>query len=438
MRNLLHLVVAPILLLQLAIPVLGLLMDNMKKQPGGAAMEKVQTQVATLDARGRQAALRDQELAQKIDDVVEHMDAQERTGPQLPATLKELFFPSETNESPLSIYTNLSSGYVRPDGQVGGFQFGEFAPHFRMILNDWIYAIGEIDVFAKGAVDVPDAEVNFVLNDWLTVVAGRFPAPIGFFNERLNSPWINKLPDAPLMFRQVSPPISLLGLQARGAFYLGNLPIKMEYSAYVSNGLELNNPNPALNDLANLENMENTYDFITDNKLYGGRVALWYPEMGLEAGLSGLVNGNYTPVLGQGIRLWALDLNYHKDNWDVRFEYAEMSQQAAGFIGNDIRRQGLYAQVAYRAHDAPNPYLQKIELVGRYGWAAFHGIDPNALDLTTFATPVDVPVTRHQYTFGVNYWVYPSMVVQLAYEINQEPGFALHDNIFMAQFGWGF
>jgi hypothetical protein len=416
-----------------------LLMDHVKKQPlAGSPAEKMQTQVATLEARARQAALRDQELAQQVDNIVEHQDANERYGPQLPATLKELFLPSETNESPLSIYTNLSFGYSKLEGQPGGFMFGEFAPHFRLVLNNWIYAIGEIDVFANGVVDAADAEVDFVVNDWLTIVAGRFPAPIGFFNERLNSPWINKLPDAPLMFKQVSPPMSLLGLQARGATYLGNSPFKLEYSAYVSNGLELNNQAPGLNDVANLENMQNTYNFVTNAKMYGGRVALWYPEMGLEVGLSGLLNGSYTPITGQAIRLWDLDLNYHKGNWDVRFEYAELSQDATDFIGNDIRRQGLYAQVAYRQYDAPNPYLQKIELVGRYSYATFHGIDPTALDLTRFTTSLDVPVTRHQYTVGLNYWIYPSMVCQLAYQVNSEPGFPLRDNVFLAQFGWGF
>jgi hypothetical protein len=416
-----------------------LLLEHVKKQPlAGTPVEKLQTQVASLEARSRQAAQRDQEISHAVDNLSEHLDAVERNGPVLPATLKELFFPSQPNESPISIYTNLVVGYTSPETGTAGPFFGNFSPHFRLTLNDWIYAIGEIDVSAKGAVDVSDAEVDFIVNDWLTVVVGRFPAPIGFFNERLNSPWINKLPDFPLMFRQVSPLVSVDGIQVRGAHYLGDLPVKVAYSAYVASGLELNSQTPGINDVANLENLQNTYDVVSSEPTFGARVALWYPEMGVEVGLSYLHNADYTPVAEDGIQLWELDANYRKGNWDVRFEYAELYQHAESFIGTNIRRRGLYAQVAYRPLDSLNPHLQKLELVGRYSRTWFSGIDPTSLDLTTFATPVDVPVKRDQYTVGINYWFYASLVAQFAYEFNQEPGFRLHDNLFMAQLGWGF
>jgi hypothetical protein len=416
-----------------------LLLEHVRKQPlAGTPVEKLQKNVTTLEGRSRQAAQRDQDLAQGLDNLAEHVDSQARNGPRLPATLKELFLPSQPNESPVSIYTNVVVGYNAPESGTAGPFFGNFSPHFRLTLNDWIYAIGEIDVSAKGSVDVTDAEVDFIVNDWLTIVVGRFPLPFGFFNERLNSPWINKLPDAPLMFRQVAPPISVNGIQARGAHYLGDLPLKLAYSAYISSGLELNVPAPGINDVANLENMENTYDVVTSEPTFGGRVSLWYPAIGLEVGLSYLHNADYTPVAEDGIQLWDLDANYHKGNWDLRFEYAEMFQHAATFIGNNIRRQGLYAQVAYRPLDSLHPYLQKLELVARYGYTSFTGIRPGMLDLTTFATPVDVPVNRNQYTLGINYWFYASLVAQVAYEFNEERGRSLRDNVFIAQLGWGF
>jgi hypothetical protein len=416
---------------------IDLLMEQIKPLRG-APFEKLQAQVATLEARSQQTAQRNQDISQAVDNLAEHLDSVERNGPRLPATLKELFFPSQLNESPVSIYTNLVAGYNAPETGTAGPFFGNFSPHLRLTLNDWIYAIGEVDVFSNGVVDVSDAEVDFIINDWLTAVVGRFPAPIGFFNERLNSPWINKLPDAPLMFRQVSPPISINGVQARGAHYLGDLPIKIAYSAYVGSGLELNNQAPGLNDIANLENLENTYNVITSEMTFGGRLSLWYPAIGLELGVSYLHNGDYTPVAEDAIQLWELDANLHKGNWDLRFEYAEMFQHAESIIGTNIRRRGLYAQVAYRPLDCSNRYLQKLELVGRYSRTWFSGIDPTALDLTTFATPIDVPVNRNQYTIGINYWFYASLVAQFAYEFNQESGFPLHDNIFIAQLGWGF
>lgn len=436
-----------------------LLLDYVKKQPL-ASVDKLQIQAATLEARSRQAAQRDQELAQAVDNLTEHLDADERNGPRLPATLKELFLPSQTNETPLSIYGAIAFGYSKILGDSGtaangagrpatpgGFYFGEFTPDFLLKLNEWIFLEAEIGIGSDGTVNAGSfAQVDFFVNDWLTIITGRFVAPIGWFNERLNNPWINKLPadapgSGPLLWQQVLPAMALLGVQAQGSCYLGCSPLKMEYTAYVSNGLNLTPGapgSPTLSELANLQNMEDTFSFITNDKALGGRIGLWWPEMGLAAGVSGLVNGDY--VAGgfeDSLSLYAVDFNYHKGNWDVRAEYGRVFQQAATFLGANIRREGFYAQVAYRPRDAANRYLQNVELVYRYAYVDFPGIDANELDLTTFSTPVDVPIRRQQNEVGINYWFSPRMVLKGAYQINDEPGFHLHDNQFITELAWG-
>jgi hypothetical protein len=438
-----------------------LLVDQMKKQPlAGAPLEKLQTQVATLEARSQQAARRDLELSQGIDNLTEHLDADERNGPRLPATLKALFDPFQNNESPLSIYGALAFGYSkilgdtataangagRP-GTPGGFYFGEFTPDFYLKLNDWILLEAEVSVNANGSASAGAfAQADFFVTDWLTIIAGRFVAPIGWYNERINNPWVNKLPadapgSAPLLWLQVLPPFSMLGVQAQGSFYVGASPIKMEYNVYISNGLNLTPAkagNPTINELANLENMESTFSVITNDKAVGGRIGLWWPEAGFAVGLSGMYNGDY--VAGgfeDSISLWAVDLNYHKGNWDLRAEYGMTQQQAGSFIPCHIRRQGFYAQAAYRPCDCSNKYVQNVELVYRYSWVDFSGIDPTTLDLTTFATPVDVPVRRQQNEIGINYHFYPRMILKCAYQINDEPGFHLHDNQFITELDWG-
>jgi hypothetical protein len=438
-----------------------LLLEQVRKQPaGGAPVQKLEVQTATLEARGRQAAQRDQELAGAIDNIVEHQDAVERYGPQFPDKLKELFLPSGNNETPLSIYGALAFGYSKILGDAstaangagrpstpGGFYFGEFTPDFLLKLNDWIFLEAEIGIGSDGSVSAGSfAQADFFVNDWLTIIAGRFVAPIGWFNERLNNPWINKLPgdapgSGPLLWQQVLPPLSLLGVQATGSFYLGCFPLKMEYAAYISNGLNLTPAtagSPTINELANLQNMEDTFTFITNEKAVGGRIGLWWPEMGLEVGLSGMYNGDY--VAGgfeDSISLWAVDFNYHKGNWDVRAEYGKTYQQAGSFGDSNIRRQGFYVQSAYRPRDAVNRYLRNVEAVYRYSYVDFRGIDPTTLDLTTFSTPVDVPVRRNQNEFGINYYFYPRMVLKCAYQLNNEPGFHLHDNQFITELAWG-
>jgi len=438
-----------------------LLADQLKQAPaGGAAMEKLQTQTATLEARSRQAAQRDQEVADAIDKIVDHEDSVERYGPALPAPLKELFLPSGNSETPLSIYGALAVGYGHILGNSitaangagrpstpGGFYFGEFTPDFLLKLNDWIFLEAEIGIGSDGSVSAGSfAQADFFVNDWLTVIAGRFVAPIGFFNERLNNPWINKLPgdapgSGPLLWQQVLPPLSLLGVEATGAFYLGCTPLKLEYAAYVSNGLNLTPATagaPTINELANLENMESTFATISNDLAVGGRLGLWWPEKGLEGGISGLVNGDY--VAGgfeDSISLWAVDLNYHKGNWDLRAEYGMTYQEAGSFGFPNIRRQGFYVQGAYRPRDCANQYLQNVELVYRYAYVDFRGIDATTLDLTTFSTPVDVPVRRQQNEFGINYYFAPRMVLKFAYQINDEPGFHLNDNQFLTELAWG-
>jgi hypothetical protein len=430
------------------------------EQGGGPAMDKLQAQAADLDARSVQAARRDVELAGAIDDIREHMDAQERYGPDLPAPVKELFLPSGNSETPLSIYGALAVGYSHIIGDAstaangagrpstpGGFYFGEFTPDFLLKLNDWILLEAEVGLGPGASASVGSfAQADFFVNDWLTIIAGRFVAPIGWYNERINNPWVNKLPadapgSAPLLWQQVLPPFSLLGVQATGAFYLGCTPIKMEYAAYVSNGLNFTPAAagaPSINELANLENMETTFNIITNEKAVGGRLGFWWPEKGLETGVSVMYNGDY--IAGgfeNSISLWAWDFNYRKGNWDVRAEYGMTYQQAQPFLPVDVVREGLSGQIAWRPRSSHNRILQNVELIYRYGYVDFSGIDPTTLDLTTFATPVDVPVRRQQNEFGIDYYFYPRLVLKCAYQINDEPNFHLHDNQFLIELAWG-
>ena len=440
-----------------------LLADHIQKNPlPGTPVDKVQTQVATLESRGVQAARRDQDLAQVVDNLAEQRDADRRNESLLPAPLKELFLSSNTNESPLSIYGQISTNYRNFEGRHGNFENPDFAPFFLLQLNERFLLETELD-FSKDGVELSQAQLDFIASDWLTVVVGRFLAPIGFYNERLHPTWINKLPDAPLMFRQVSPAadLSLNGIQLRGSAYLGRSPVKLEYAAFLSNGLSLRGPDvPALNGLADLGGLKGTSKELTDTFAGGGRIGIWVPEIGVTAGVSAMFNGPYTSALVGGVpadpnddtsiaipahrahddfQLVQVDAGYHKGNWDARFEYAYMLQNARSFLDQRIERRGLYAQVAYRPYDAGWDYVRNTELVFRYSYANFKGIDPTALDVTAFDTPVVVPVNRNQYTFGVNYYPYPSLVVKLAYEINQEgAGLHLHDNVFMAQIAWGF
>src|SRR5262249_16226828 len=161
---------------------------------------------------------------------------------------------------------------------------------------------------------------------------------------------------------------------------------------------------------------------------------LSFPTIGLIAGISGLANGAYDRAEQFGLTLWDADVSWHYGNWDVRFELAQVRQQAPVI---PIRRTGLYGQVAYRPYDCLHPWLQKTEAVFRYDMVRFDGIDLNATGLN-FGARENTPIDRNRYTVGVNFYPYETLIGKFAYELNQEVHFRkLRDNGFLAQVAWG-
>ncbi len=79
--------------------------------------------------------------------------------------------------------------------------------------------------------------IDWFVNDYIALIAGKFLSPIGQFRQNLHPSWINKLPSAPPGFgHDGAAPISDTGLQIRGGFPIGK--IRSNYSLFVSNGPE--------------------------------------------------------------------------------------------------------------------------------------------------------------------------------------------------------
>jgi hypothetical protein len=418
-----------------------LLADQVRKQPAaGAAVEKLQEQAATQEARSQQAARRDQELAQAHDQLVERIDAATRTDPPLPATLRELFLPTRTNESPLTIYGSVAQAFDAFSQQNSTFrdQTLELRPY--LLLNERFLMSANV-ALQQGTVQLWRAQAEWFINDSLTFVAGRFYSPIGFFSERLRLNWVIKTPDPPLMFNQVYPAqLSFDGLQLRGARYLFDWPVKLEYSGFVANGLSVTGAKLSPSIYSNLNNFTDSGNDVNGAKAWGGRVGMSIPQVGLIAGLSGLANQAYSQA-GQTLNLWDVDASWHKGNWDVRFELAKTDQQTPA-PAPSIHRFGFYAQAAYRQYDNPHPILQKLEGVFRFDHVQFNGIDLRQTGLNFGGLGLNYarqPLDRNRYTIGANYWFYPSLVLKLAIEFNDELGVpSLRDNGFIGQIVWGF
>jgi predicted RNase H-like nuclease (RuvC/YqgF family) len=95
-----------------------LLAEQVKKQaPASQNVEDLEERLTEQESRSQQAAQRDQELARAHDQLAEQLDNEVRNGPNLPATLREKFLPTRTNESPLSIYGSVAQQFRAFSGQ---------------------------------------------------------------------------------------------------------------------------------------------------------------------------------------------------------------------------------------------------------------------------------------------------------------------------------
>jgi hypothetical protein len=86
--------------------------------------------------------------------------------------------------------------------------------------------------------------------------------------------------------------------------------------------------------------------------------------------------------------------------------------------------------------------LQKLEAVFRFDHVQFDGIDLEKTGINFGGLGLNYarqPLDRNRFTYGLNYWFYPSLVLKLAIEINEELGVpSLRDNGFIGQLVWGF
>src|SRR5690348_9296802 len=151
------------------------------------------------------------------------------------------------------------------NGSVSTFS-ASFNPIFLWELTPKILFDSRLEVEPSGGgtnVNLVNAQISYLLNDYITLGAGEFFSPSNVFVERFEPQWINKLPDRPLaIYHGVLPNISV-GAQARGGFPIG--PTRVDYAFYVSNGPVLNTFDPRRTGTLDF----NSYTDNNDNKAVG-------------------------------------------------------------------------------------------------------------------------------------------------------------------------
>ncbi|MCA9193479.1 MAG: hypothetical protein KDB03_17020 [Planctomycetales bacterium] len=401
----------------------------------GNAIDGSQEDIERLKAAGLQAAQRDQEIEYQLDRLIEEVDSLDRNGSQLPATLREVFLPSRYDQSPIVMYNTLQAGFTDIGEENSNFGAPTWLPHFYMTFQEKYQLQINPQINAE-SFELLSGQMDWFATDHLTFSFGRFYSPLGFFNERLHTSWVLKTPDDPLVFEVIYPhQLSMNGIQARGATYLGDLPVKLEYTGFCSNGFSLTPENPTAQQYADFRLMRKSFLDVNNDKAFGGRLGLFFPYLGLVVGASGLLNGAYDVAGENDLSLVDFDASYHAGNWDLKFEYVRVSQQAPT---GHINRQGFYFQSAYRNYDSIHPFFGNLEYLFRFGHVDFDGIDLAVTGLT-FGAPDHTPINRNRYTLGTNYYFSPSLIAKVAYEFNDELEFTeIDDNGILAQVSWGF
>lgn len=321
-------------------------------------------------------------------------------------------------------------------GSHSSFGEAKFLPIFLASYGNKLLFEGHMEVVSTSdgetETSLEYAQLDFLVNKWLTVTAGKFLSPVGQFQQSLHTPWINKLPTRPVGFVEEGgdEPLSDVGVMVRGGFPVGSM--KATYAAFVGNGPRMGDEGPALEGFGGDDN---------GDKAFGGRVSI-FPLPHLELGLSGMharIKGieamsgtasqaSYTLIGG--------DFAYTKDYWDVRGEYIHSRLDAITSAldpedpaPTDIPKttwDNWYVQVAYRlAGISDNPIVAKFEPVVRYSQLrvnGFSGFKENE---------------EKRWSVGLDYWFAPSLVAKIAYENSNFPEDPTV-NSFHAQVAFGF
>jgi len=316
-------------------------------------------------------------------------------------------------------------GYTSSDSG-GDFTVGSFSPIFHYLYRDMVMLESEleIEVTPDGGTELAMeyASIDYFLNDYVTVVGGKFLSPLGQFRQNMHPSWVNKMPSHPAGFgHDQAAPNAEVGLQLRGGYPMG--AGTANYAVYVGNGpaLETNLAGTAIEKIET----PGIGDDGDGNKVFGGRFGIFLPGPKLDIGVSA-ASGKASEwdttldpipyVNPHTYQAAGADFIYRPGNFDIRGEVIQQKIGDAGGVTGGTW-QAWYLQGAYR------PAGSKWEFVARYA---------------NYDTP-DPVTSENQGAVGVNYLFSSNAMAKLAYQSDdyKDPGTADTSSV-MFQMAYGF
>jgi hypothetical protein len=323
-----------------------------------------------------------QELEKKLGETQRTVsDVQQKAAMGVPAEpLPRMPLDEATVNHNFSILGDAEVQYAKTSGQHGTFLFADFAPIFLYRGGDKVlfeagfdFALQNNAPGSPGAtttIDLSFAHLDYLMNDYVTLVAGDMLLPLGTYSER-TAGWLNKIPDDPLP-RDLLPGAGV-GAQLRGAVPLGEMGKLLNYSVWGVNGPGSadGSGNAGALDLGGNVGLrsDNAVANLHGNPSGGARVGLFMPfkpHYDVELGLSGQ-SGEWDDV---GRHTWSgavADASLHLgSSIEVKGEYIR------SWYGSDdlgvIHPEGWWVQAGYKLAglNLDWPFINNVELVNRY------------------------------------------------------------------------
>jgi hypothetical protein len=334
--------------------------------------------------------------------------------------------------------------YGKVHGQHGAFTLADFAPIFLFRASDNILFEVGVDITlqnnapnSSGATttfDLSFAQLDYLYNNYVTLVSGYMVLPLGTYSERAAG-WLNKIPDDPLP-RDFLPGAGA-GVQLRGSIPVGQSGAMFTYSAYGVNGPGSvdgsgNADQLDLGGNVGIQSDGNTGNLHT-NPSGGGRLAFFLPfepHYDVEVGVSGQ-SGEWDNAGNQNWSALVIDGAVHVSPYfEVKGEYINT------WYGTDnmgrVHPQGGWVQAGYKLAglnldvELPLIKINNIELVGRY-------------DLADDGIKQDLSTNSNRETVGFVYYLTNTLWFEGDYEWLQSHGpnkLPSRDYVFQLSYGF--
>jgi len=327
-----------------------------------------------------------------------------------------------TNSTVITGYGTVGYNYRTQGDNLNEFT-ASLNPIFLFQFQDRVLFEAEFEFELEGGITetgLEYAQLDFIVNDNLVLVGGKFLLPFGVFGDRLHPAWINKFPTAPPLYgHHVSefgaapllPILSDVGFMAKGTVRPGDWNVAL--NVFGSQG-PVGEPGE---EVAELEFPASSEDNNT-GKMFGGRVDIALPPW-TELNVS-FVNGDYDEENVLDFSAWNVAAEARYQGVEVRGEYIQTRQEIETLNGfPTLRRHGFYAQAAYR----------------RGAW------EPLVRWTQVFDDELDGAVTGEgawQAAFGLDYWFNPSIALMVGFELNREDGPEIDNDRLVAHVAYGF